>query len=645
MYRNAPAGFQKHMGIFALWSLLCLAFSSTALAQVYSTTSTGQQIGPDATCGTANELNLPIVVSDVFTVSDLNLGFQATTSYRGDLRIRLTSPSATTVELVTQDGGVGLANYNIELDDNPANDVINTGAHNTPDGTTAPPYENPVRTNNAGGGGLSAFTGEAANGTWTLNICDAFNADQGNFGVATLYFSSPTDADLSLAVSASNNSPVQTSTVNLTFDLLNSGPATATNVTAQIDLPSGLSYNSHSGPGTYDNATGLWTLPASLTNGSTTTLTINATVGYFGPYDISAEVTASNENDLDSTPNNNVPAEDDQDSLTLTPTPAATPPSLTCAAGDQFTHSWDAPGTTNGWTSGAMTDSYTVNGIDLDFTISGSTGSFMPYNGAATPVSNDVLTGGLPTAYGLFYLVDYPSNTSSLVTTIDVGVPGRGVGDAQFSLYDIDFDAGAFVDRITVAGFHNGTPVTPVLTPGTSNTVSGASVVGTGPSDLTQNAGNMTVTFLAPVDQITITYDNGPGAPTNPQQQGITLAPITMCPFLAADLTAVKSVEVYDPGNVGLYMTPGNEVLYRITVNNSAAATAEADSIDLSDTLPDNVRFVSATTTGFTGGSFGSPALPAANTDCAGGACVIRYSGATLAIDTTGEIQVRALIK
>ena len=112
-----------------------------------------------------------------------------------------------------------------------------------------------------------------------------------------------------------------------------------------------------------------------------------------------------------------------------------------------------------------------------------------------------------------------------------------------------------------------------------------------------------------------------------------------------ADLTAVKSVEVYDPTNVGLYMIPGNEVLYRITVTNAASSTAEAQDIDLSDTLPDNVRFISATTTGFTNGAFGTPDLPPANTDCVGGACVIHYSGATLPIDTVGEVQVIALIK
>ena len=63
------------------------------------------------------------------------------------------------------------------------------------------------------------------------------------------------------------------------------------------------------------------------------------------------------------------------------------------------------------------------------------------------------------------------------------------------------------------------------------------------------------------------------------------------------DLTAAKSVEVYDPLNQGLYMIPGNEVLYRITVTSGATSTVEAQDIDLSDTLPDNVRFISATTT------------------------------------------------
>jgi len=53
-------------------------------------------------------------------------------------------------------------------------------------------------------------------------------------------------------------------------------------------------------------------------------------------------------------------------------------------------------------------------------------------------------------------------------------------------------------------------------------------------------------------------------------------------PIVAAvvDLDAVKTVEVYDPGNLGLYMTPGNEVLYKITVTNADTSNATADDVD-----------------------------------------------------------------
>lgn len=111
------------------------------------------------------------------------------------------------------------------------------------------------------------------------------------------------------------------------------------------------------------------------------------------------------------------------------------------------------------------------------------------------------------------------------------------------------------------------------------------------------------------------------------------------------DLTAVKTVEVLDTANEGLYMTPGSLVVYKITVNNSATSNVPANDIELTDTLPDNVKFLSAVATGFTGGSFVSPALPDANTDCLNGACVINFEGASLNVDTEGEVAITTLIK
>ncbi|WP_418152724.1 proprotein convertase P-domain-containing protein [Litorimonas sp. RW-G-Af-16] len=117
--------------------MILIGFAQTASAQSFNSTATGQQIGPDATCNTANELNIPIVVSGLTSFGNVTLGVQLTHTYRGDIRLRLTSPQGTQTDLVTPNGGQGLDNYNIEIDDSAA-DVINTGAHTSADGTTVP---------------------------------------------------------------------------------------------------------------------------------------------------------------------------------------------------------------------------------------------------------------------------------------------------------------------------------------------------------------------------------------------------------------------------------------------------------------------------------------------------------------------------
>jgi len=112
-----------------------------------------------------------------------------------------------------------------------------------------------------------------------------------------------------------------------------------------------------------------------------------------------------------------------------------------------------------------------------------------------------------------------------------------------------------------------------------------------------------------------------------------------------ANVTATKTVEVFDPAGEGLYLTPGNEVIYRIITVNADTSNVAATDIDINDTLPGNVEFISAEAVGFTSGAFGSPDLPAPNTDCDVEACIIRFSGASLDVDMTGEVVIRALIK
>ncbi|MEP3892307.1 MAG: proprotein convertase P-domain-containing protein [Hellea sp.] len=631
----------------AVIGLFCLGFVSTASAQSFVNSTVGNindaTLCPGATgTGTTANLDRTFNVTGIAgTVTDINVGLLATHTWRGDMEVRLISPSGLNLILINPDtsGSGNDDDYNLELGDE-APVTVNTGAADGPHDVALTPYQVLASPNNA----LSAFNGTTANGTWTLRICDDYAGETGQFQQATLFFANPTDADLSLTSSISNTLPQDGDTITLTYNLLNAGPSTTSGVTVGIDLPPFLDFVSSTGTGSYSDVTEVWTIPGTVPVG-TTTITLTANVNSVGSGSMISEVLTSAENDPDSTPGNSVSAEDDYDnSGSIFVQPPPTPPSLSCPAVDQFVHAWTAPGTTNGWTAGDLTDSYTAGGIPLLFTVTGNTGNLGQISGVDAPVTQDDYTGGIvPAEHSLGFAADHSNSAQELVLTVDLD-DGTGVQGLQFSVFDIDL--GGWVDRLTVTGDLNGTTVFPTLTPSARNFISGNSAIGQGGNaGLTEASGNVVVTFNSPIDQVTIAYGNDPSAGANPAFQIMSVHEMTMCPRLLADLTAVKSVEVYDPGNAGLYMTPGNEVLYKITVNNSATANSDATDIDLSDTLPDNVRFISAATTGFTGGAFGTPALPAANTDCVGGACVVRYSGATLPINTTGEIQIRALIK
>ena len=632
-------------------AVMCLNLYGTAQAQSTFTNNTPTALGDNALCvgatgaggagTTVGNVDIPFNVTGLSSITDLNVGLLADHTWRGDLQVSLISPSPspTTIVLITPDtsNNGNDDNYNIELDSGALN-AVNTGPQNALNDTSEPPYQFLVSPNNS----LDAYNGITnMNGLWTLRICDSYAGENGQFLRADLFFNKLSGSDLSLAATSDNFNPTTGTSITLTYTVSNNGPTAATGVAVDIPLPAGLSFTGQGGTGTYNSGTGVWTIPGSIGVGASVSKTITVNVQTTGPYSSDAEISASALADSDSTPGNGIATEDDFANITIIPlSPVDTPPALNCPIADQFSLVWDAPGTPTGWTADTLTNSYTAAGVPINFAITGDTALFAADN----PVTSLATSGGItPADYGLFLSVDFANRTQSVDVAIDLGTPGEGVEGVQIPI--IDVDNGSWVDRIIVTGSIGGTSVSPVLSSGASNSVSGNSVIGTAPGDNATDQGTMFLTFLSPVDKINLNYGNDPSVQANPGGQVIKIRPITMCPRLLAELSAVKSVEVYDPANAGLYMTPGNEVLYRITVNNSATATADATDIDLSDTLPSNVRFVSATTTGFTGGAFSSPDLPPANTDCVGGACVIRYTGASLPINTTGEIQVRALIK
>ncbi len=128
-------------------------------------------------------------------------------------------------------------------------------------------------------------------------------------------------ADLSLAKIVNNGTPNVGSNVTFTVTVSNAGPSNASGVTVGDLLPGGYSYvSSIPSQGSYVSGTGVWTVGA-INSGSSANIQITATVLASGTYTNTAQVTASDQFDPNSTPNNNDPAEDDQSSITPVPVP------------------------------------------------------------------------------------------------------------------------------------------------------------------------------------------------------------------------------------------------------------------------------------------------------------------------------------
>ncbi len=115
---------------------------------------------------------------------------------------------------------------------------------------------------------------------------------------------SPGAADLSISKKVDNISAGPGDYVVFTLTLKNDGPANASGLKVGDKLPDGYAYvTDNPSQGTYDDSSGEWDVGA-IANGSTATLEISAKVKVSGDYKNVAQVTASNQNDPDSTPNN-----------------------------------------------------------------------------------------------------------------------------------------------------------------------------------------------------------------------------------------------------------------------------------------------------------------------------------------------------
>jgi uncharacterized repeat protein (TIGR01451 family) len=133
----------------------------------------------------------------------------------------------------------------------------------------------------------------------------------------------PQSADLSLTKAVNNATPNMGKTVTFRITVANAGPDSATGVDVEDVLPDGYSYvaGSIAGGDSRSDASApimTWTIN-NLASGTSVDLTFRAVVLTSGSYINTAQVTACDQYDPDSTPGNNNGDEDDQDTESVTP--------------------------------------------------------------------------------------------------------------------------------------------------------------------------------------------------------------------------------------------------------------------------------------------------------------------------------------
>ncbi len=128
--------------------------------------------------------------------------------------------------------------------------------------------------------------------------------------------------DLSLTKTVNDSTPRVGTNVTYTTTVTNSsGLSTATGVTVQDALPTGMTFVSSSAPGSYNSTTGVWTV-GSIAPGATVTLQIVATVANGGNKTSTTQIQTAGQPDFDSTPGN-APGVREDDDVILTVIPSA----------------------------------------------------------------------------------------------------------------------------------------------------------------------------------------------------------------------------------------------------------------------------------------------------------------------------------
>ena len=425
--------------------------------------------------------------------------------------------------------------------------------------------------------------------------------------------------DLSLTKVSNPANPAVGGTVTFTLTVSNAGPSIATGVAITDSLPSGYSFVSSSpSQGAYSNASGIWSVGTVNASG-TATLTINATVLAGGIYANTAQVTAAGETDLDSLPNNNAPAEDDQATDTPTPSPradlrvnkAVTPASPAIGANATFTVtvSNNGPSTATGVVvTDQLPTGYTfVSATPSQGTYDSGTGiwtvgSINNASNAALQIIGTVRSSGnyTNTAEITASGVIDPTSTPNDGTGDDrdsVGITPAGFSTLSGRVYaDVDLN-GADNTEPGIGGVSltlTGTDISgnPVSSNATTDGAGAFSFAGLPPS----NGTGYTITQTQPASYSSGAITNGTPAGTpgvNTITNIVVPANTTGTGYAfgeqRADISVVKAASATTPA-------VGSNVTFTVTASN--AGPTNASGVAITDALPSGYTYISDTGAG-----------------------------------------------
>lgn len=212
-----------------------------------------------------SSVDIPINVTDIGAVADVNVRLRLNHTFDGDLVMRLIAPDGTSVALANNRGGGG-DNFGTGANDCSGVPTVFDDSAPIAIGAGTAPFAGSFRPDSP----LSAFNGKGLNGVWILRISDTGAIDVGTVGCVTLEIARqrfaccgvPGTPELQAAPPVTitnesclpgNGAPDPDETVTVNFPLLNIGTDNTTNLVATLLTGGGVL--APSGPQTYGSLT------------------------------------------------------------------------------------------------------------------------------------------------------------------------------------------------------------------------------------------------------------------------------------------------------------------------------------------------------------------------------------------------------